>query len=133
MAQIMYKLMPMAAQIEGTTTLNYFKKPIPVLALVSFEGFAIHFFFKKGTCIVLSQNLPSASGSTIPTYQEFLEDISSVIGATYDWQNVDNYFQVTTELLALLQHYFIDYKNWRYFRIKEFKTSVLVLLVDSMQ
>ncbi|HUM52769.1 MAG TPA: hypothetical protein PK431_13180 [Chitinophagales bacterium] len=107
------------AQIEGTTTLNYFKKPIST-GTGSFEGFAIHFFFKKGTCIVYTKS--SASGSTIPV-SGIPEDISSVIGATYDWQNVDNYFNVTTGV-GTSSHYFIDYKNWRYFRIKEFKTSV---------
>lgn len=105
------------AQIEGTTILNYFKKPT---ATGSFEGYLMHFFFKKGTCIVFSKT--SASGTSV-SVSGFPEDISSVIGATYDWQNVDNYFNVTTGV-GISSHYFIDYKNWRYFRIKESKTSV---------
>ena len=39
------------------------------------------------------------------------------------WENVDNYFNVTTGV-GTSSHYFIDYKNWRYFHIKESKTSV---------
>ncbi len=105
------------AQIEGTTILNYFKKPT---ASGSFEGYLIHFFFKKGTCIVYAKSNASGVGMSV---SGFPEDISSVIGATYDWQNVDNYFNVTTGV-GISSHYFIDYKNWRYFRIKESKTSV---------
>ncbi len=105
------------SQIIGTTTLNYFKKPT---ATGSFEGYLMHFFFNKGTCIVFSKT--SASGTSV-SVSGFPEDISSVIGATYDWQNVDNYFNVTTGV-GVSTHYFIDYKNWRYFRIKESKTSV---------
>lgn len=105
------------AQIEGTVAFNYFKKPT---ATGSFEGNLMHFFFKKGTCIVYSKS--SGSGTALPI-TGFPEDISSVLGASYDWQNVDNYFNVTTGV-GTSSHYFIDYKNWRYFRIKEFKTSV---------
>ena len=105
------------AQIEGTAILNYFKKPT---ATGSFEGYLMHFFFNKGTCIVFSKT--SASGTSV-SVSGFPEDISSVIGASYDWENVDNYFNVTTGV-GTSSHYFIDYKNWRYFRIKESKTSV---------
>lgn len=104
------------AQIEGST-INYFKKPT---ASGSFEGYSIHFFFKKGACIVYSKSNASGTGMTVSGLPE---DITSVIGATYDWVNVDNYFQVFGAS-GTTQHYFIDYKNWRYFRIKEFKTSV---------
>lgn len=105
------------AQIEGTTSLNYFKRPT---ASGSFEGYLMHFFFKKRTCIVFSKT--SASGTSM-TVSGFPEDISSVIGSSYDWENVDNYFNVTNGV-GTSSHYFIDYKNWRYFRIKESKTSV---------
>ena len=106
------------AQIEGTTgALNYFKKPT---ASGSFEGYMMHFFFKKGTCIVYSKSSASGAGMSVSGIPE---DISSVIGASYDWQSVDNYFNVTTGV-GTSSHYFIDYKNWRYFRIKESKTSV---------
>ncbi|HNY55270.1 MAG TPA: hypothetical protein PKI86_06565, partial [Chitinophagales bacterium] len=105
------------AQIEGTAILNYFKKPT---ASGSFEGYLMHFFFKKGTCIIFSKTSASGTGVSV---SGFPEDISSVIGASYDWENVDNYFNVTTGV-GTSSHYFIDYKNWRYFRIKESKTSV---------
>ncbi len=106
------------AQIDGTIgALNYFKKPT---ASGSFEGYMIHFFFKKGTCIVYSKSNASGTGMSVSGLPE---DISSVIGASYDWENVDNYFNVTTGV-GTSSHYFIDYKNWRYFRIKESKTSV---------
>ncbi len=106
------------AQIEGSVYLNYFKKPIST-GTGGFEGFMMHFFFKKGTCIVYSKS--SASGSTMPV-SGIPEDISTVIGASYDWQDVDNYFNITTGV-GTSSHYFIDYKNWRFFRIKEYKTS----------
>ena len=105
------------AQIEGTVALNYFKKPT---ASGSFEGYLMHFFFKKGTCIVYSKSSASGTGMSV---SGFPEDISSVIGASYDWESIDNYFNVTTGV-GTSSHYFIDYKNWRYFRIKESKTSV---------
>ena len=106
------------AQIEGTIgALNYFKKPT---ASGSFEGYLMHFFFKKGTCIVYSKSSASGTGMSV---SGFPEDISSVIGAPYDWESIDNYFNVTTGV-GTSSHYFIDYKNWRYFRIKESKTSV---------
>ena len=105
------------AQIEGTAIRNYFKKPT---ASGSFEGYLMHFFFKKGTCIIFSKTSASGTGVSV---SGFPEDISSVIGASYDWENVDNYFNVTTGV-GTSSHYFIDYKNWRYFRIKESKTSV---------
>ncbi|MFN8260921.1 MAG: hypothetical protein U0X41_08325 [Chitinophagales bacterium] len=104
------------AQIEGSN-LNLFKKPT---ASGSFEGYAMHFFFKKGTCIVYSKSNASGTGMTVSGLPE---DISSVIGASYDWENVDNYFGVPAASGTSL-HYFIDYKNWRYFRIKESKTTV---------
>jgi len=80
----------------------------------------MHFFFKKGTCIVYSKSSASGTGMSV---SGFPEDISSVIGAPYDWESIDNYFNVTTGV-GTSSHYFIDYKNWRYFRIKESKTSV---------
>lgn len=105
-------------QIEGIVGLsNYFKKPT---ASGGFEGYEIYFFFKKGTCIVTKKT--DGSGSSL-SVSGFPEDISTVIGASYDWQNVDNYFNVTSGV-GVSTHYFIDYKNWRYFRIKESKTSV---------
>ncbi len=103
-------------QIEGST-LNYFKIPT---SSGGFNGYGMHFFFKQGKCIV-HQKISSSSSTT--NYDQSVEDISSIIGASYDWQNVDNYFQVFGAS-GTTQHYFIDYKNWRYFRIKEFKTSV---------
>jgi hypothetical protein len=50
-------------QIEGTIgALNYFKKPT---ASGSFEGYMIHFFFKKGTCIVYSKSSASGTGMSV--------------------------------------------------------------------
>jgi hypothetical protein len=104
-------------QIEGSTLLNYFKKPN---GTGGFIGYMMHFFFKQGKCIVHQK---IASNSSATNYDQSVEDISTIIGASYDWENVDNYFNVTSGV-GISQHYFIDYKNWRYFRIKEFKTSV---------
>lgn len=103
-------------QIEGST-LNFVKIPT---SSGGYIGYGIHFFFKQGKCIV-HQKTTSSSSTT--NYDRSVEDISAIIGATYDWQHVDNYFQVFGAS-GTTQHYFIDYKNWRYFRIKETKTSV---------
>lgn len=103
-------------QIEGTT-LNFIKIPT---SSGGYIGYGIHFFFKQSKCIVY-QKISSSSSTT--NYDHSVEDISSIIGASYDWQNIDNYFQVFGASGTTL-HYFIDYKNWRYFRIKETKTSV---------
>lgn len=103
-------------QVEGST-LNFFKIPT---SSGGYIGYQVHFFFKLGKCIV-HQKITSTSSST--NYDRSIENISTVVGASYDWQNVDNYFQVFGAS-GTTQHYFIDYKNWRYFRIKEFKTSV---------
>jgi hypothetical protein len=103
-------------QIEGTT-LNYIKIPT---SSGGYTGYSIHFFFKQSKCIVYQKK---SSSSSTTNYDHSVEDISSIIGASYDWQNIDNYFQVFGAS-GTTQHYFIDYKNWRYFRIKETKTSV---------
>jgi hypothetical protein len=103
-------------QIEGST-LNFIKIPTNS---GGYTGYQVHFFFKQGKCIV-HQKTSSTSSTT--NYDQSIEDISTVVGASYDWQNVDNYFQVFGAS-GTTQHYFIDYKNWRYFRIKETKTSV---------
>jgi hypothetical protein len=103
-------------QIEAST-LNFIKIPT---SSGGYTGYQVHFFFKQGKCIV-HQKTSSSSSST--NFDKSIEDISTVIGASYDWKNVDNYFQVFGAS-GTTQHYFIDYKNWRYFRIKEFKTSV---------
>jgi hypothetical protein len=103
-------------QIEGST-LNFIKIPT---GSGGYIGYGIHFFFKQSKCIVYQKN---TSSSSTTNYDHSVEDISSIIGASYDWQNIDNYFQVFGAS-GTTQHYFIDYKNWRYFRIKEFKTSV---------
>ncbi len=104
------------AQVEGTTILNYIKIPT---ASGGYLGYEVHFFFDIGKCYVYGTT--SSSGGAPDSH--VLEDISTVIGASYDWKNVDNYFQVPGPS-ATTVHYFIDYKNWRYFRIKESYTSV---------
>lgn len=103
-------------QIEGST-LSFFKVPTNSGGYI---GYQLHFFFKQGKCIV-HQKISSATSST--NYDQSIEDISTIVGAVYDWQNVDNYFQLFGAS-GTTQHYFIDYKNWRYFRIKEYITSV---------
>jgi hypothetical protein len=103
-------------QIEGST-LNFIKIPT---SSGGYTGYQVHFFFKLEKCIV-HQKISSTSSTT--NYDQSIEDISTVIGASYDWKNVDNYFQVFGPSGNTL-HYFIDYKNWRYFRIKETYTSV---------
>lgn len=103
-------------QIEAST-LNFIKIPT---SSGGYTGYLVHFFFKLGKCIVHQKISSNTSGTN---YDQSVEDISSVIGATYDWKDVDNYFSVTSGV-GVSQHYFIDYKNWRYFRIKETKTSV---------
>jgi hypothetical protein len=103
-------------QIEAST-LNFIKIPT---SSGGYIGYQVHFFFKQEKCIV-HQKISSTSSTT--NYDQSIEDISTVIGASYDWKNVDNYFQVFGASGTTL-HYFIDYKNWRFFRVKEFKTSV---------
>lgn len=103
-------------QIEAST-LNFIKIPT---SSGGYTGYQVHFFFKESKCIV-HQKTSSSSSST--NFDKSIEDISTVIGASYDWKNVDNYFQIFGPS-GTTQHYFIDYKNWRYFRIKEYKTSV---------
>jgi len=76
----------------------------------------ILFFFKKGICVVPSQN----NGTRNEDPPQFIDNITNVIPGTsaYDWKTVDNvvsYHSGGTNYT----HLFIDYTNWRYFKIKE--------------
>lgn len=75
------------------------------------------FYFKKGLCIDHNSTQPGGVVKPISTL---------FAGApTYDWQNINTAFQLTNSTSAQSSNlYFIDFKNWRFFRWKQYMNPI---------
>lgn len=102
-------------QIQGFTFFDGIKFPT---GTGGYQAKRIFFFFKDNLCLV-DQKWNSKDGVNL-NFVPLVESIPSAMPGTsdYDWANVDNCltFNVGGSANA---HIFIDYTNWRYFKIKE--------------
>lgn len=74
------------------------------------------FYFKEGKCWHYEDR----------TNSPLVKPISSFISgaSSYDWNNVKAYFALYKNYNTRRTHYFLDFKNWRYFTITEGFASV---------
>jgi len=102
-------------QIQGFTFFDGIKLPN---GTGGYQAKRIFYFFKDNLCLV-DQIRNSTSGSTL-TFTPRVEPISSAISGSpdYDWTKVDNCLTYNVGGSANA-HIFLDYTNWRYFKIEE--------------
>lgn len=86
-----------------------------------FHHKSIYFLFRNKQCVVKSNNLNGGTGIQVACTAE---DIASVLPGSsgYDWENVQNVITYN-HAVGADSHLFIDYKNWRYFKIQETNTG----------
>lgn len=102
-------------QIQGFSLFDGIKIPT---GTGGFQAKRIFFFFKDNFCVV--DEIRNSTNGTTLTFTPSVETISAAIPGSsgYDWSKVDNCLTVNVGGNTNA-HYFIDYTNWRYFKIKE--------------
>lgn len=103
------------AQIQAYTTIR-----VPT-GTGGFQQKTIFFLFNQKKCVV--ESIHPNGGGSLPVAGT-AEDIPFAIpgSSSYDWENVQNVITYN-HAVGADSHLFIDYKNWRYFKIQETNTG----------
>ena len=107
-------------QIEGHTQLDRIN--VPKAGGGGYVAKDLFFFFSQGKCVVGSEQDNTLGALTPPGTAQNITDVLPGADA-FDWKSVNNYFSYYVGGSAYA-HIFIDYKNWRYFKLKEVQSSV---------
>lgn len=99
----------------------YLKEPLGNGTLLHHYAY---FYFTEDRCYHSSVLVSTAGNTTYQTYA--VRPISSIMAgfAKYDWKNVSSYFALYKSYNDRQTHYFLDFKNWRYFTVEEGASSV---------
>jgi hypothetical protein len=95
--------------------LSYIRVPNGTGGHTQYTGY---FYFKHKKAFIGGNTYSTGDESEVINYGILkLKDIDDIdLGASYEWENVDAAFSSTHSNGSFFpQHYFIDFKNWRYF------------------